>query len=348
MFPKPQYGQQTKQPQQPAPMSYMAASPAYYNYMGQDSQARYGYMGQADAAKFGAQAQTDTARYGAQAQADSARYASQGQQAQAQYGGQANKDMAAFGALRDLGIAGQTNMANYGGSLNNALVNSQIAQANALGQLGANYYNTLGQGMQAQAAMNAAASQAGAETNKASALGGLAGGMLNAQMYGAQMAPYTSGNMSFPSMSFGGGFHSSGPEGVIASGSYGGGPRIQGGPDRQFNPPPAPPYVQGGGGGRGVNPYEPFHASTRSLQGMMQGLSDPYSLPNQARGDITGGFRATQNNLMNPGIRNSMNAQMAMGYDVLGKLYDKSDYGFNTKARPFSTQFNPGGNRFYY
>lgn len=276
---------------------------------------------------------------------------------------QAQKDASAFGALQNLGVAGQNAMGQYGAAQANALTNSQIAQANALGQLGTGYYNLMGQLGQANAGMAAAASQAGADSNKAAALSGLAGGLMNAQMYGASMAPYTAGNM--PNFNFGGfggggqrgggGFRASGPEGTLASGSMGpqvsndqgfGPPRTQGQPDgRNFNAPPPPPYMSGGGM-QGYNPYEPFHAATGTLHGMLGAAHNPNSMPNLVRQDMNSAFRTTQGNLMNPGIRDSMNSQMAMGYGALGNLYKQSDYGFNTKQNSFTPRFF--GNRFQY
>lgn len=259
-----------------------------------------------------------------------------GKKPDAAYGAQANKDMAAFGALQNLGVAGQNAMGQYGMAQQNALVNSQIAQNNFMGQMGASYYNTLGQGMNALAGMNAAASQAGADSNKAAAVGGLGAGVVNAGMYNASMAPYTAGNMpNFNFGGFGGGFRASGPEGTIASGGYG-----RGGGGRPFNAPPAPPYVQGGGGG-GVNPYQPFQQSLPVLKGMMQQMDNPNGMPNLARQDVNKAFGQTQANLMNPGIRDSLNGQMAMGYGALSNLYNQADYGFNTGSQ-FRPRYTPG------
>lgn len=266
---------------------------------------------------------------------------------QAGVNAQAQKDIGAFGALQNLGIAGQNAMGQYGAAQANALANSQIAQANALGQLGAGYYNTMGQLGQANAGMVAAASAAGADSNKAAALGGLASGMVNAGMYGASMAPYTAGNM--PNFNFGGfggpnrpgGFRVSGPEGTIASGGMG--PRISndqgfgppgdintvhGAPDgRNFNQPPTPPYMSGGNMPT-YNPYVPFQMGTDTLRGMLGQMGSENSMANLVRQDMNSAFRTTQGNLMNSGIRQSLNAQLTGGYRALGNLYDGSDYGF--------------------
>lgn len=272
---------------------------------------------------------------------------------QAGVNAQAQKDLGAYGALQNLGIAGQNAMGQYGAAQANALANSQIAQANALGQLGAGYYNTMGQLGQSNAGMVAAASAAGADSNKAAALGGLASGMVNAGMYGASMAPYTAGNM--PNFNFGGvgggqhgpgGFRVSGPEGTIASGNMkmsndqGFGPpgdvyTAPGAPDRRgFNQPPAPPYMSGGSMPT-FNPYAPFQTGTDTLRGMLGQMGDANSMPNLLRQDMNSAFRTTQGNLMNPGIRNSLNAQLSGGYQALGNLYDGSDYGFRDKNRPY-------------
>lgn len=280
----------------------------------------------------------------------------QGQEAQARYGAQAQKDMAAFGAAQNLGIAGQNAMGQYGAAQANALTNSQIAQANALGQLGTSYYNTMGQFGQANAGMTAAASQAGADSNKAAALSGLAGGMMNAQMYGASMAPYTAGNM--PNFNFGGfggggggGFRATGPEGTLASGTMSndqgfGPPRTQGRPDgRQFNPPPAPPYMSGGGM-QGFNPYEPFRQGSQNMMRMVGAMGNKDAMPNLARQDMNNAFQTTQKNLMHPGIKDSLNSQMAMGYGALGGLYGQSNYGFNTSKHPFTPRYS--GAKFSY
>lgn len=277
---------------------------------------------------------------------------------QAGVGAQSNKDAAAFMAAGNLGVAGQNAMAQYGANRANTLANSHLAQLNALGQLGTGYYNTLGQLGQANAGMTAAASQAGADTNKAAALGGLASGMVNAGMYGAQAGAYGMGNM--PNFSFGGGygggrggFRASGPEGPIASGSQqpqlpillaGGG----GTGGRQFNAPPTPPYMQGGGGG-GVNPYEPFREGSQYTQQMLWMMQNPNSMPNLVRKDMNSAFNTTQRNLMDPGIENSLNGQMAMGYGALDSLYSKSDYGFNTGSRSFRPQhYNPRSSGGFY
>lgn len=256
---------------------------------------------------------------------------------------QASKDNAAFGAYQNLGIAGQNAMAQYGANQANAVANSQIAQANALGRLGADYYNAMAQFGQANAGMTAAASQAGADTNKASALGGLASGMINAGMYGSQAAAYGMGNMpNFGSGGGGrGGFRASGPEGPIASGGWGGGGAGAGHVNRQFNAPPSPPYMSGSNAPT-YNPYEPFRQGSKNLQQMMGMMQSPNSMPNLVRQDMNSAFNTTQKNLMDPGIRDSLNGQMAMGYGALSNLYGKSDYGFNSGNQPFSPRhYNP-------
>lgn len=295
----PFYGQQTNQPQQPGPQAYQPWQPQKSGYKNMSENA---YATGVNA--------------------------------------QAGKDSAAFGALSNLGVAGQNAMGQYGMAQQNALMNSQIAQANALGQLGTGYYNTLGQLGQANTGMVAAASQAGGDTNKAAALGGLANNMLTAGAYGASMAPYTAGNMpnfNFGGFGGGGGFRSSGPEGTIASGNMGG-PRVGGWPDggrRGFNPPPAPPTFSGGGA-KTYDPYQPFNQGSKNLQSMLGMMQNPQSMPNLVRNDMNNAFQSTQKNMMDPGIRDSLNSQMAMGTGAISGLYNQSDYGFNT-----GQQFRP-------
>lgn len=132
---------------------------------------------------------------------------------QAGVAAQSGKDQAAFNAAGNLGVAGQNAMGQYGMSKDQALVNSQIAQANAMGQMANAYYNTMGQGMQYSAALGAAGAAAGAQSNAAGALGGLFGG--------------------------GGGFQFSGPGGFGGSGSWGAGKQgggQGGGGGGQYNP----------------------------------------------------------------------------------------------------------------
>lgn len=319
------YGSQFKTPQQPAPPSYQPWQVDSYNQrMGQEAQARYG----AQAAGAQANAQTQAAKFGAQA----------------------NKDMSAFEALKGLGISGQQAMSNYGIAQQNALVNSQIAQNNFAGQMGTNYYNTLGQGMGVLGGLGVAASQATADSNKAAAVGGLGTGMVNAGLYGAQAGVYGMGNM--PNFNFGGmggfgggGFRSSGPSGTIASGGYGGGPSVRGGPDRQFNPPPPPPYMQAGGGG-GYDPTQPFQQSLPVLQDMLRQMDNPNGMPNVLRQDVNRAFRQTQANLMDPSIINSLNGQMALAYGMTNSMYDKSNYGLNTRDGANNARPRYSGGRF--
>ena len=227
---------------------------------------------------------------------------------QAGVAAQTGKDQAAMTAAANLGIAGQNAMGQYGIGKDQALVNSQIAQANAMGQMANAYYNTMGQGMHYSAALGAAGAAAGADSNRANAMSGALGGL-------------TGGG------GFGGGFNFSG-DGFSGSGSFGGGRRDGGGGGG------------GGGGGQQYNPYTPIDSGFRSLDKFRNDLSDKNSMGNWLRQDVNAGFGMTQKNLMDPSIRNDMMAQMRMGYGALDGLYDKSDYGFNTGAagvsqRPF-------------
>jgi hypothetical protein len=243
----------------------------------------------------------------------------------------------------NLGVAGQNAMGQYGMNRDFQLTNQAIANANAMGQQSnslMNLYGSLGQSM---AGMAGAAGQAGADTNKAAALGGLGAGMVNAGMYGSQMAPYTAGNMPNFNMGFGfgggggmgPGFHAGGPEGTIASGSMGvrelpgGGGGAGGG--RTFHPPPPPPYIPPGGGGGFVNPYDPFKQGAGFLNSLLKESSGPNSSTNTAMKNTNDQFNAAREAVMDPSIMNSLNKQMEMGYGALGGLYGQSDYGFNTK-----------------
>lgn len=312
-----------------------AASQAgsYYGYLGQSDQARYGAQAAGEQAKYGYMGQEAQARYGAQAAGAQA-----GAQAtQAQYGAQAAKDQAAFGALGNLGIAGLNAIGQYGTSRNNALMNQSVAAANAYNQMAAADLNTRAQLGQSMAGMAAAAGQAGADTNKATALGGLGQGMVNAGMYGAQMAPYTAGNL--PNFNFGGfggggggGFQTSGPEGGIASGRYGGGGYGGGGRrggNRQQMTPPPPPYV-GGGSGQMVDPYMPFNQGSQFLGGLRNDINSPNSFANRSMGLMTHELGMNRAGIMDNSVLNSLNANVGMGYDAIGRANSASDYGFNT------------------
>lgn len=224
---------------------------------------------------------------------------------------QVGKDTAAFGALQNLGIAGQNAMGQYGAAQANALLNSQIAQANTLGQLGSQYYNTMGQLGQANAGMTAAASQARGAAQAAGALGGLFGGDFSA------------------------GFSASGPEGLLASGQMA---RRRPVNDSGFQPD----YRAGGRGRSNGGSGDPFDTGTDTMRGMLGMLHSKDNMPNLVRNDINAGFGLTQKNLMDPGIRDSLNAQMGMGYGALGNLYGQSDYGFNTGAPTFRPRYSGG------
>lgn len=249
----------------------------------------------------------------------------------AAYQAKAAKDQAAFGALGALGVAGQNAMGQYGMGRQQALVNSQIAQTNALNSMANMHYNTVGQGMSINAGLGAAGLQAGSDYAKAQMAGALGAGMINAGMYGAQMGPYTAGNLNLPNINFGGfggggGFGVSGPEGGIASGNYGGAQALTPPPPRPggqggFNPPPSPPYVGGRQGGRQVDPFKTFQSSQNLMGEMYRGLTNPNSMPYLARNDMRNAFQQTQANLMNPGIMNSLNSQLSQGYGLLGGLY---------------------------
>lgn len=219
---------------------------------------------------------------------------------------QSGKDMTALTSAANLGIAGQNAMGQYGMGKDQALVNSQIAQANALGQMSNNYHNAMAQGMYVSGALGAAGAAAGAQSNVAGALNGMFGG----------------GN-------FGGNMSVSGPGGFGATGSWGGSRSGGGG--------------GGGGGGQSYNPYTPIDSGFKSLGDFRRDLNDRDGMGNRLRNDVNMGFGMTQRNLMDPSIRNQMMEQMRMGYGALDGLYDKSDYGFNTGAQGVSQQLGPWG-----
>lgn len=288
-------------------------------------------------------ARSDEAKYGSQARAAEAKYQSEAASAPARYGAQAQKDSSLFGSMSNLGIAGLNAIGQYGTSRNNALMNQSVAAANAYNQMAAADLNARAQLGQSMAGMAAAAGQAGADTNKATALSGLGQGMVNAGMYGAQMAPYTAGNM--PNFNFGGfgggGFQASGPEGGIASGSYGRGGASGGNRGgRQPLTPPPPPYV-GGNGGSMVNPYAPFREGARFLGGLRNDMNSPGSYANRAMSDMTREFGMNRAGVMDNSVLNSLNANIGMGYDALSAANAGSNYGFNTahnRPSQFSNQ----------
>lgn len=230
-----------------------------------------------------------------------------------QYGAGVNaqsaKDQAAMNAAAQFGIAGQNAMGQYGMGQQQALVNSQIAQANALGQMGNSYYNMMGQLGQYGAGLGAAGAMAGAESNKANALGGGLSGLFGG------------------GGGFGGGIHIDGPGGMVASGSWGGGSNWGGGGGA------------GGGGsfrpGQQYSPMDPLNRGFGFLDGLRRDVQAGDSDANRIRRDMGGAFQATQKNLMDPGVRNALMQQMSMGYGALNGLYGGSDYGFNTARRRY-------------
>ena len=246
---------------------------------------------------------------------------------QAAAAGQAAKDTAAFGAMGGLGIAGQNAMAQYGASRNAALTNQAIAQANAFGQMGNSYYNTLGQLGHIGSALSAAGLNAGAQS---------AQGTQSSNMNFGGGGGFQWGGGG------GGGFTASGPEGTIASGNMGGG------------------YGGGGFGGNmtgggGMNATVTRGASRGEREGM---VNKGYGLLDQLRGDLNNpenqamqlaGVMENQFNVnraatMDPSIMNSLNAQMDAGYGALSGLYGMSDYGFNTGSQGYrGGSFSPDG-----
>jgi hypothetical protein len=241
-------------------------------------------------------------------------------------GGQAAKDQAAFGAMGNLGIAAQNAMGRYGVSRNNALANSNVAAANAYGAMANNYQNTLGQLGYLASNLSAAGLNAGAQSAQ-----GRQNSNVNFNM---------GGNASFGGGGGGYGFNASGPEGTIASGSYGGG----GGFGSSF----------GGsmGGGGGMNAEITRGASPEERTGM---VNQGYGFIDQLRGDLNNPenqamalaglmgdeFGANRAALMDPSITNSLNAQLDAGYGALSGLYGMSDYGFNTGSTGYTPSFMP-------
>jgi len=240
--------------------------------------------------------------------------------------GQAAKDQAAFGAMGDLGIAAQNAMGQYGVSRNNALANSNVAAANAYGAMANNYQNTLGQLGYLASNLSAAGLNAGAQSAQ-----GRQNSNVNFNM---------GGNASFGGGGGGYGFNASGPEGTIASGSYGGG----GGFGSYFG------GSMGGGGGmsaeftRGASPAErqamvdQGYGFINQLRG---DLSDPRNQAMALTGLMGDEFGANRAALMDPSITNSLNAQLDAGYGALSGLYGMSDYGFNTGSAGYEPSFMP-------
>lgn len=244
---------------------------------------------------------------------------------------QSAKDQAAFSAYGNLGVAGQNAIGQYGMNRDAQLTNQTIAAANAFGQMGNNYYNTMGQLGQTAAGLSAAGLNAGAQSasgNMSSNFGmGMGGG-------------FNSGGGGVP------GFTASGPEGTIASGRMGGG---------------------GGGFGFGGNVSGGGRASSSITRGASQGeraglvnqgygflgdikktLNDPKNQAMALAGLMGDQFGANRAAVMDPTIVNSLNSQMATGYNALGGLYGMSDYGFNTGNQGPSVNYQPMGDNSQY
>jgi len=250
----------------------------------------------------------------------------------AAYGAQSAKDQSLFNNIGNLGIGHFNALGQLGTSRNNALTNQSIAAANAYNGMAAGWMNTMGQLGQYGAGMAAAAGQNVADTNKYQMLGGALQGIGNAGMYGSQAGAYGMGNM--PNMSFGGfgggGFNASGPGGLNAGGSYGGGGYGGGGGGRQFNAPPTPPYMSGGGG-QMADTTEPFRAGMGFLNGLRGDLNNSGNFANRAMGGMQDEFRRNRAGIMNNDFLNSVNSGAGMGYDALFRANAGSDYGFNTQ-----------------
>jgi hypothetical protein len=245
---------------------------------------------------------------------------------------QSAKDQAAFSAYGNLGIAGQNAMGQYGMNRDAQLTNQSIAAANAYGQMANNYYNTMGQLGQTAAGLSAAGLNAGAQS---------ASGNMSSNFNMGMGGGFNSGGGGWP------GFTASGPEGTIASGRMGGG--------------------GGGGFGFGGNVSGGGGASSSISKGSSQGeraglvnqgygflgdvkktLNDPKNQAMALAGLMGEQFGANRAAVMDPTIVNSLNSQMATGYNALGGLYGMSDYGFNTGRRAPAATYQPMGDNSQY
>jgi hypothetical protein len=235
---------------------------------------------------------------------------------------QSAKDQAAFSAYGNLGIAGQNAMGQYGMNRDTQLANQSVAAANAYGQMANSYYNTMGQLGQTAAGLSAAGLNAGAQ----SAMGNMSSNF----------------NMGMGGGGGGGGFSAFGPEGSIASGSMGGG---------------------GGGGGGGAGGGSSQSITRGAGQGERGGmvnqgygflgdikktLNDPKNQAMALAGLMGDQFGANRAAVMDPTIVNSLNSQMATGYNVLGGLYGMSDYGFNTDMQSPRVRYQQAGDNSRY
>lgn len=231
--------------------------------------------------------------------------------------GQAQKDVAAFGGLANLGIANQNALGQYGASRNAALANQSVASANAYGQMASNYYNTMGQLGHIGSALTAAGLGAGAQSGAAT--------------QSASMGDRYFGGGAGGGFGGGGGFMSGGPEGRIASGNMGGFGGAFGG---MFG-------GMYGGGSSGSSATRGASSGERTgmlnqgysfLSGLTDKINDPRNPAGRLAGDMGRQFDANRGAVMDPTITNSLNSNLATGYNALSNLYGQGDYGFNTAA----------------
>lgn len=224
---------------------------------------------------------------------------------QAAAAAQSNKDVAAMGALGTLGAANQNALGQYGVSRNAALANQSVAAANAYGQMQNSYLNTLGQLGHIGASLAAAGLGAGAQSGSASQF--------------ASMGGRSSGG------GFGGGFMADGPEGEIASGSYGGG-GIFGGM--------LGGAMSGSTATRGASPDERMGMMNQGygwLDQVLSSVRDPRGQAALLANEASRQFDANRAGVMDSSITRSLNSGLATGYNAVSNLYGQADMGFNTQ-----------------
>jgi hypothetical protein len=237
--------------------------------LGNAATAGVGALGQAGAAQQSAMG--GVSQSGNQALADVVRSTTQGQAARDQSVGNlgqaaAGRDANAYGALAGLGGSANSALGGLGAAQQASLANQAIAAANAYGQMANGMYNMHGQLGNSQAAVaaaeaaamgNAAAAQqaAGPQYAKLQFLSQAMPEVLNTMRYGFQTMPYGVGQMNLGGGSGlpagAGGFEASGPEGMIAAGSF-----------------MAPSWSSGGGGSSGGFTPPPTPATAGALQSL--------------------------------------------------------------------------------
>lgn len=327
--------------------------------LGQSASQGLGYLGQGLTGLGNAQA----GAYGAYSQGLGGVANSIGQERSNFYNSNSVAEAARQAALGNIGTA---SLSAYGGAANNALqawAQNQLAYNNALAGLGT--------------ANQTGLSQLGQSRN--AALGNLGGAY--ADLGGKTAAASVLGNLNF-NMSDGGtagtGFSATGPNGEIASGSYGGGDgggfsatgsRVS--DTSQLQGMAAPAYAGLGGLQSNImasdisdsmnrnytdsmNRLDAQHYSSRAMPSQMLGqtLSGLLSLGRDAYGQVRGGmdqFYATQNDPRNRGDYSGILQALGSGYqNVRGDLNDSRrtlSEGFsdtNSRLDRYSDQMKEG------